>query len=87
MAGWWEEGIGFCHREEGVVCAEGTCGHCDGAKTMTQWMVRYVGKITPHIVEAPTFMEAVAKAVEYAKEHGLAGPAGDDILSVSYWAY
>lgn len=54
---------------------------------MTQWMVRYVSKITPVIIEAPTFMEAVAKAIEYAKEHGLAGPAGDDILSVAYLAY
>ncbi len=51
---------------------------------MTQWMVRYVGKIVPVIVEAPTFMEAVAKAVEYAKEYKL----GDDpIISVSYLAY
>lgn len=54
---------------------------------MTMWMVRYVGKITPTTVTAPTFMEAVAKAVEYAKEHDIAGPAGDDILSVSYLAY
>ena len=79
MAGWWEEEIGFCYREEGVVC--------DGEKTMTQWMVRYVGKITPRVVAAPTFTEAVAKAVEYAKEHGIAGPSGDNILSVSYLAY
>ena len=54
---------------------------------MTMWMVRYVGKITPTTVTAPTFTEAVAKAVEYAKEHDIAGPAGDDILSVSYLAY
>ena len=87
MAGWWEEEIGFCHREEGVVCDDGTCGHCDGEKPMTQWMVRYVGKIIPVVVKAPTFMEAVAKAVTYAKEHGIAGPAGDDILSISYLAY
>lgn len=87
MAGWWEDDTELCYKEQGIACAEGTCGHCDGAKTMTQWMVRYVGKITPVVVEAPTFMEAVAKAVEYAKEHNLAGPDGDDILSVSYLAY
>ena len=85
MAGWWEAETGICHREEGVACAEGTCGHCDGAKTMTTWMVRYVGKITPVVVEAPTFMEAVAKAMEYAKDHGLG--TIDPITSVSYLAY
>jgi hypothetical protein len=47
-------------------------------------MVRYVGKITPVTVTAPTFMEAVTKALEYAKEYKL----GDDpIISVSYLAY
>ncbi len=84
MAGWWEAETGICHREEGIACAEGTCGHCDGAKTMTTWMVRYVGKTIPVTVTAPTFMEAVTKAVEYAKEYKL----GDDpIISVSYLAY
>jgi hypothetical protein len=52
---------------------------------MTQWMVRYVGKITPVIVEAPTFVEAVAKAVEYAKNDYTLGD--DPIISVSYLAY
>ena len=87
MTGHWEAATAVCYREQGIACAEGTCGHCDGAKTMTQWMVRYVGKITPIVVTAPTFTEAVTKAVEYAKEHGIAGPAGDDILSVSYLMY
>ena len=51
---------------------------------MTVWMVRYAGKITPVTVKAPTFIEAVAKAVEYAKEQWAEGA---DILSVQYWAY
>ena len=33
MAGWWAEAeTGVCHREQGIACADGTCGHCDGAK-------------------------------------------------------
>ena len=32
MAGWWEAEIGLCYREQGILCAEGTCGHCDGAR-------------------------------------------------------
>jgi hypothetical protein len=84
MSAWWEDKIGMCYREQGIACAEGTCGHCDGAKAMTQWMVRYVGKIVPVIIEAPTFMEAVTKAVEYAKEYKL---GNDPIISVSYLAY
>jgi hypothetical protein len=24
----------FCHREEGVICKEGTCGHCDGNRLL-----------------------------------------------------
>ena len=84
MAGHWEAATGVCYREQGIACAEGTCGHCDGAKTMTTWMVRYVGKITPVTVEAPTFMEAVAKAVAYAEEHDF---GTDPIMSVSYLMY
>jgi hypothetical protein len=33
MAGWWAEAeTGFCYREQGIVCAEGTCIHCDSAQ-------------------------------------------------------
>jgi hypothetical protein len=33
MAGWWAEAeTGFCYREKGIVCAEGTCIHCDSAR-------------------------------------------------------
>lgn len=86
MAGWWEEGIGFCYREESVVCDDGMCGHYDGEKTMTQWMVRFgmTGRITSVNIKAPNFMEAVAKASEYAKERGL---AEDSILSIEYLVY
>ncbi len=32
MAGWWAEAeTGVCYREQGIACADGTCGHCDGA--------------------------------------------------------
>lgn len=27
-----EAEIGLCYRETGILCAEGTCGHCDGAR-------------------------------------------------------
>ena len=36
MAGWWEAEIGLCYREQGIACAEGTCGHCDGARTKSK---------------------------------------------------
>ena len=50
---------------------------------MTTWMVRYKGKMTPVIMTAPDFLEAVAKAVEYGKEHNL----GAEVSSVEYLAY
>jgi hypothetical protein len=83
MAGWWAEAdTGFCYREQGITCAEGTCGHCDGVKTM--WTVRFAGRITPVTVRAATFMGAVAKTVEYAKAHDIAEHA---IVSIEYLAY
>lgn len=50
---------------------------------MTTWMVRYKGKMTPVIMTAPTFLKAVAKAVEYGEEHNL----GAEVSSVEYLAY
>jgi hypothetical protein len=33
MAGWWAEAeTGLCYRNQGILCAKGTCGHCDGAR-------------------------------------------------------
>ena len=32
MAGHWEAKTGLCYRNRGILCAEGTCGHCDGAR-------------------------------------------------------
>jgi hypothetical protein len=42
MAGHWEAETGVCYREEGVVCVEGTCGHCDGAKRRKQMEANHV---------------------------------------------
>ena len=33
-----EAEVGICYREQGIVCAEGTCGHCDGARVKEQKM-------------------------------------------------
>lgn len=33
MAGWWAEAeTGLCYRNQGILCAEGTCIHCDSAR-------------------------------------------------------
>jgi len=32
MAGHWEAETGLCYRNQGIICDEGTCGHCDGAR-------------------------------------------------------
>ena len=33
MAGWWAEAeTGPCYRNHGILCAEGTCIHCDSAR-------------------------------------------------------
>jgi hypothetical protein len=33
MAGWWAEvETGVCYSNNGILCVEGTCGHCDGAR-------------------------------------------------------
>lgn len=58
---------------------------------MTQWMVKFVGHTFTVIIEAPTFMEAVTKAMEYAEDHNLGDTnlSGDRdaITSINYWAY
>lgn len=51
---------------------------------MSVWTVRFVGRMTPVNVKAPSFVEAVAKAVEYAKKNDI---AEDAILAVDYMAY
>jgi hypothetical protein len=51
---------------------------------MSIWAVRIVGRITPVNVEAAGFVAAVAKAVEYARTHGI---PETDIISVDYLAY
>ena len=59
-----------------------TCILCDSVKTT--WAARFKGRITPVNVRAPTFIAAVAKAVEYAKAHDI---DENTIVSVSYLAY
>ena len=58
---------------------------------MTQWMVKFLGHTFPVIIEAPTFMGAVNKAMEYAEDRNLGDIDSlgyrDAITSINYWAY
>ena len=51
---------------------------------MSIWAVRIVGRITPVNVKATGVIDAVAKAVAYAKDNGI--PEAD-IISVDYLAF
>jgi hypothetical protein len=48
---------------------------------MSFWSIRFYGKLTPVIVRAYFFTEAVAKAVNYANANNI---PEDSILNVGY---